>query len=487
MSQIDNFLNGDKQSSPASGSQIDAFLGPQDKGGIASDLAKSVKVGVQRLPGMAAGLVDLPIAAVSGARPVTAAADAIGKATGFQPGKWADETKFSAGHEQGRKAVDEAWEQGDAGFIAMAYLQNPGYTAGQVAESLPGMVAGGLVGRALMGAGAAAAAGNAAGGAARAAVPGYLERAVGQKLAVPIAAGAGEGAVTAAQQMAQYEGDDQQKNALASLGAGVGTGVLGAVGGRVANKLGLETAETAIVNAGKGRLAEGAGRSLAGRVAGGMVSESVLQELPQSTQEQMWQNYAEGKDIWDGVARAGVEGAIAGGVMGAGANSRGRRTEGEHANDLARDAAASANRLAEEAQNQPAPLMLGNAPPDQMVSFPDGSVGRRGEVESYLANLPEDQRDQERLRLMGQQFTEVKDPQAQQARRWWENYGEDGAPAQRPDYLAEVQQAVRSGTLFSRWPTLCAAPGGAWLQQHVKNEATPNTAVALIQAAEAIG
>ncbi|MEJ5125854.1 LPD38 domain-containing protein [Comamonas sp. MYb21] len=464
--------------------------GEKDTGGVVSDLAKSVKVGVQRLPGMAAGLADLPIAAVSGARPVTAAADAIGKATGFQPGKWADETKFSAGHEQGRKAVDEAWEQGDVGSIAKAYLQNPGYTAGQVAESLPGMVTGGLVGRALMGAGAAAAAGNAAGGAARAAVPGYLERAVGQKLAVPIAAGAGEGAITAGQQMAQYEGDDQQKNALASLGAGVGTGVLGAVGGRLANKLGLETAETAIVNAGKGRLAEGAGRSLAGRVAGGMVSEAVLQELPQSTQEQMWQNYAEGKDIWDGVARAGVEGAIAGGVMGAGANIRGRRTEGEHANDLARDAAASANGLAEDAQNQPAPLMLGNAPPDQMVSFPDGSVGRRGEVESYLANLPEDQREQERLRLMGQQFTEVNDLQAQQARRWWENYGEDGARAQRPDYLAEVQQAVRSGTPFSTQETVDtvrSAMEDAWLQQHVQAEATPESAAAPAQAADAIG
>ena len=60
----------------------------KDAGGVVSDLAKSVKVGVQRLPGMVAGLADLPIAAVSGARPVTAAADAIGKATGFQPGKW---------------------------------------------------------------------------------------------------------------------------------------------------------------------------------------------------------------------------------------------------------------------------------------------------------------------------------------------------------------------------------------------------------------
>ncbi|MEG0922639.1 MAG: LPD38 domain-containing protein [Comamonas sp.] len=464
----------------------------KDEGGIASDLAKSVKVGAQRLPGMVAGLADIPIAAVSGARPVTAAADAIGKATGFQPGKWADETQFSAGHEQGKQAVDAAWKDGSAGDIAKAYLENPGYTAGQVAEALPGMAAGGLLGRALMGAGAVAgAAGNASGAAARAAVPGYLERAVGQKLAAPVAAGAGEGAITAGHQMAQYEGDDQQKNALASVGAGVGTGVLGAVGGRIANKLGLETAETAIVNAGKGRLAEGGAKSMAGRVAGGMVSEAVLQELPQSAQEQMWQNYAEGKDIWEGVARAGVEGAIAGGVMGAGANIKGRKTEGEHADDLARDAAASANSLAEDAQNQPAPLMLGNAPPEQMVSFPDGSVGRRGEVESYLANLPEDQREQERLRLMGQLYTEVNDPQAQQARRWWENYADGESQAQRPDYLSEVQQAVRSGTPFSTQETVDtvrSAMEDAWLQQHVQAETAPEgAAVAPAQAADAMG
>lgn len=60
-----------------------------------------------------------------------------------------------------------------------------------------------------------------------------------------------------------------------------------------------------------------------GGLPAGMVSESVLQEPPQSTPEQMWQNHAEGKDISDG-----VEGAIAGGVMGAGDNIRGRRTEG---------------------------------------------------------------------------------------------------------------------------------------------------------------
>ncbi|MCE1249580.1 MAG: hypothetical protein LWW82_02480, partial [Comamonadaceae bacterium] len=92
----------------------EAFNLPAAKpeGGFASDLAKSLKVGVQRLPGMATGLADLPFALAAGARPFTKATDAIGEATGFQPGKWADETKFSAGYEQGRQAIDDAWKDG---------------------------------------------------------------------------------------------------------------------------------------------------------------------------------------------------------------------------------------------------------------------------------------------------------------------------------------------------------------------------------------
>ncbi|WP_414211937.1 hypothetical protein, partial [Klebsiella variicola] len=72
--------------------------------------------------------------------------------------------------------MDEAWKDGSAGDIALAYLKNPAYTANQVAESLPSMGAGGVIGRAATGAGSVAAkAGNAAtGAAARAATPGVL-------------------------------------------------------------------------------------------------------------------------------------------------------------------------------------------------------------------------------------------------------------------------------------------------------------------------
>ncbi|PIF66967.1 hypothetical protein CLV01_3369 [Delftia sp. 60] len=236
-----------------------AFSTPEPaKSSTLSDLGKSVKAGVQRLPGMVTGLADLPIALATGARPVTAAADALGEATGFQPGKWADETKFSPAYEAGRQNVDEAWKDGSAGDIALAYLKNPAYTANQVAESLPSMVAGGVLGRAAMGAGAVAAkAANAATGtAARAATPGVLARTVGEKWAAPVAAGIGEGVVTAGQQMEQATGEDQQRNAVAALGAGALTGAIGVGAGRVANRLGLETAETAMAKIGTGATAE---------------------------------------------------------------------------------------------------------------------------------------------------------------------------------------------------------------------------------------
>ncbi|MDR2333743.1 MAG: hypothetical protein LBE61_09690 [Burkholderiaceae bacterium] len=59
--------------------QFDAGGSGSDAGGTASDLAKSLKVGVQRLPGMATGLADLPFALANGSRPITKAAEAVGE------------------------------------------------------------------------------------------------------------------------------------------------------------------------------------------------------------------------------------------------------------------------------------------------------------------------------------------------------------------------------------------------------------------------
>lgn len=362
--------------------------GPAPSSGTAaSDLGKSIKVGVQKLPGMVTGLADLPIALATGARPFTKTADALGEATGFQPGKWADETKFSQGYEDSKKAVDAAWKDGSAADIAGAYLSNPAYTANQVAESLPSMVVGGMGSKALLGAGrvAGVAADAATGAAAKAATPGIVARAVGEKWAAPVAAGVGEGAVTAGQQMAGYQGEDQQKNAVAALGAGVGTGLIGVGAGRLANKMGLETAETAMAKIGTGAGAD-VPLSLKRRVLGGMVSEAVLQELPQSAQEQMWQNFADGKPVMEGVARAGTEGALAGGVMGAGANLRGGH------------AAAVPDNTGPTDSQAPSTPQLGYSPlAGTPTVFPDGSVALGSEAELAHRYAPQPAKSSEAM------------------------------------------------------------------------------------------
>jgi hypothetical protein len=138
--------------------------------------------------------------------------------------------------------------------------------------------------------------------------------------------------------MEQYEGPDQQRNAWAALAAGGITGGIGVGAGRLAQHFGLETAETLMA----GKLARGeSGDVLVGgvkgaqppegwweqtrgrRIAGGALNEAVLQELPQSMQEQAWQNIGEGKPWQEGVVRGGVEGALAGGLMGGAFNAGG--------------------------------------------------------------------------------------------------------------------------------------------------------------------
>lgn len=507
MSQIDSFLNGGTAAQPASSSQIDAFLGEGGKGGTLSDLGKSVKAGVQRLPGAVTGLADIPFALAAGARPFTKAADALGEATGFQPGKWADETKFSPAYEAGRQNVDEAWKDGSAGDIALAYLKNPAYTANQVVESLPSMVAGGVVGRAAMGAGsvAARAANAATGTTARAAAPGVLARTVGEKWAAPVAAGIGEGVVTAGQQMEQATGEDQQRNAVAALGAGALTGAIGVGAGRVANRLGLETAETAMAKIGTGATTE-VPLSAKRRILGGMVSEAVLQELPQSAQEQMWQNYADGKPLMEGVARASTEGAIAGGVMGAGANvsggaNRRARQADQQGRQRAEDAAASANQLAEEAsiQNlagQPVnPVDLG-AP----ANFEDLVTPRpQAEPDPYTAWDQQVQAGTRAAQPGAAAPAEAAGPAVDPFTDWDEQNAavreflarpQEGA-RQRPDYLAEVQAAVRSGTQFSTQQTVDTvrdAMEDAWLAENVgADPAGVPTPGAGLQAADAMG
>ena len=308
------------------------------------------------MAGIATGIADIPTALTLGgiaprmdpgigqdiasfaARPFTKTAEALGGVTGFQPSSWIDEAhqRMSPAYKAGQANVEEAWKPsdavsadpnatnmdyarqliGDVPSIAKAYLTNPSYTANTVAESLVPSLAGGLISRPLMLAGRVAA--PVTGGLVARAGPGYLERAVGEKLASPIAGGIGEGGIQAGSQMDQFKGDDQQKSAVAALGSGLVDALIATGAGRVAHKLGLETAQTAMAQGFDPKAPKT--MSAPRRVLGGAINEAILQEFPQGAQEQIWQNWSENKPLLEGVARQAVEGAIAGFVMGAGFN-----------------------------------------------------------------------------------------------------------------------------------------------------------------------
>jgi len=284
--------------------------------GIIGDIGTGLKRGVEQMPGMVTGIADIaaaPVSAITGInRPFSRAADYVGEKTGFQPSKWAEQAaqEYSPEMQQSLKAVEQA--DGFTGTLK-AIGENPRSAVNLIAESLPSTLAGGILARGAMGAVVGAeklAAMKAAGDTA------------GLMKAGAIAGGIGEGAVTAGQQMSQTDYNvDPLRAAGAATAAGIGTGIIGGISGRVANKLGMADIEGSIAagTLGAGKKA-GAG-AYAGRIAGGAVQEGALEEMPQSAQEQVWQNVANSKPWDEGVGKASAQGLVAGMAMGAGVNA----------------------------------------------------------------------------------------------------------------------------------------------------------------------
>ncbi|MGB4062536.1 MAG: PLxRFG domain-containing protein [Azonexus sp.] len=306
---FEDLIPAGQQQPPAGGMFDDIPVEPRFKPG---DLLKGLKRGVQQVPGSMTGLVDIPGALLLGDRYADKAADIMGDMTGFKPGKWAKETELSPGAQAAQQELDAAWKKSGADRLGTALLtnhadlpaawdqanlteagkaiiQNPGASLMNVVESVPSMLVGGAIGKGLN---------------------------VAAKMAPVLAGAAGEGLVTAGQQMDQTDPTvDPRMAAATSLATGAGTAMIAGVGGKVAQKLGLEDIQTAMA----GGRAEAAGRGAAARIGGGAASEAG-QEALQSGQEQAWQNFAEDKPLGQGVIRGAVEGAIAGAVMGGGAN-----------------------------------------------------------------------------------------------------------------------------------------------------------------------
>ena len=292
--------------------------------GIAGDIVTDLKRGVQQIPGTVSGIPDILVAGITGTPYVSKAADAIGEITGFQPSKWAKEAEaeYSPGRQQAQRNIDAAWEQNKTPFadaakgdfsglvnIAKSYVQNPQQVFGSVVQSVPSMLAGGVAGKAAAGA---------------------------AKIASPVVAAAiGEGAVMAGQQMDQLTeaGAGGRASSAAALATGVLGGAVGALGGKLASKIGVIDPDVALAGGAARAIAKdaagastkdaikSAAKETAKRMAGGMLSEGMLEELPQSAIETVLANLAQGKAWDEGLGRSALEGAMAGGLMGAGFNA----------------------------------------------------------------------------------------------------------------------------------------------------------------------
>jgi hypothetical protein len=368
---FDDLKDGAPGGTPSKQGLFDDLKAPNQNSSLAGDLGTDLKRGVQKLPGIATGLADIPVAALTNKRFVDETADKLGEVIGFQPSQWAEEARdeYSPERQAGTAEIDQAWEEGDALDIAGAYATNPGNVAGMVAESLPQMVAGGVLGRGALAAGRATGVVGAPTTAAQAATQGA------------IAGGVGEGAVIAGGTMDQIDDSvEPRRAAAASAGAGVAGAALGVLGAKAAQRLGVLDAESAIAG-GVGQVA-GEAPGLARRVAGGALSEGVLEELPQSAAETIIQNWAEEKDLTEGLARAAVEGTLAGSAIGAGVNVLPPRKRSEemgldpNAGPLS---AAAVTAVDSEQALLPAPERLALPAPDQtLYADQQGNVSEQG-------------------------------------------------------------------------------------------------------------
>ena len=344
--------------------QPDAQDEPGQAKGFLGDTYRSLATGVQRLPGIAAGVADIGAGLAGGAvrgaatalganegtvsaierfydRPFDRATDWVGEQTGFQPGEWAEKgaERYSPQMQAAQQAtqqvtqeyITDRWEAGDKwgavrglGPTTLEYLKNPRSIQALVGESLPMTVAGGVAG-----------AGVRAGMGTRmvmdktaqtqlAALGPVNQTAVrsAHRMSAPVAAGIGEGAVIAGHVMDEIDPEvDAFRAALASLGAGVFGGAVGAGGAALAGRMGFVDIDAAIAGRSLGaNLAGGTTtRSWPARIAGGALFEG-LQEIPQESMEEIMENWAEGKPLFDGVLEVVAPAFLAGAAMGGGVN-----------------------------------------------------------------------------------------------------------------------------------------------------------------------
>ena len=252
------------------------------------DTGVSLLKGAIGVPETMVGIADL----VTGGH-----AGKLAESAGFKP-KQAKEF-ISDYYSPEQKLANQKVQEAD-GFVntIKAALQNPSTIAQTTAESLPVMGLGGVASRGLL--------------------------TVAPKVAPLIAGAAGEGLVTAGQNAEQVRQENADglltgKQAAIQAGSGLLTGAISGVSGNIAQKLGIADIETMLA---QGKLSPSQlATGLPKAIAGGIVTEGLLEEAPQSAQEQIAQNLSLDKPWDEGVGNAAAMGALSGGLMGGGANA----------------------------------------------------------------------------------------------------------------------------------------------------------------------
>lgn len=319
-----------------------------------ADTGISLAKGVVGVPEAAVGIGDL----VSGGR--------IGKlaeAAGFRPKEAKDilSSYYSPEQQAANQQVQDA-----QGFLPTvgAMVSNPSTILNQAVESAPSMLVGGAVSRGAL--------------------------ALAPRMGAIAAGAIGEGATAAGQNAEQVRQEDPngtltpgQSAILAASGAL--TGGLGFAAGKVANKLGIGDVQTMLASGklgaqGAEAAATGAKKGIIRKAAEGFATEGALQELPQSYQEQVAQNIAQGKPWDEGAAAAGAQGLLAGGLMG----GIGGPLEGGH-----QAAPVTPVATAPEAEPTGPTPALGFSPlAGTPIIHPDGTVTLNGEQEFQQRTNP---------------------------------------------------------------------------------------------------
>ena len=285
-------------------------------------LARGAAVGI---PETAVGLLDIPT--FGGAGKV---AESIGKGLGiggFGEGRKFFNKMLSPETQEAQRKVSGA--EGFVDTIKTA-VQNPSAIVQVVAESIPAMLTGTRLigmGQKALGYGAKELAGL---------TGKELLAATASNKAKQIVTGAlGEASVTAGQNIEQVRQETEDK-LLTPMQVGINvasaavTGIIGVLGGKLANRLGVEDFNTLMAGGIAGKDKKGLLKSL----LYGAFQEGAVEELPQSMQEQIAQNISLGKPIDDQIFEQGAIGLLAGIAQSTGAQVAGGMMQQLRAKDV---------------------------------------------------------------------------------------------------------------------------------------------------------